>query len=69
MFSAFEYPSPFFLFLNSICSINSFLGFNAQSSGIVQELLNRADLKLEDLLDEEAVAYEVKTQNPKLLDL
>jgi len=43
------------------------LGFNAQSSGIVQEILSRPDLKLEDLLDEEAVAYEVKTQNPKLL--
>ncbi len=45
------------------------MGFNVQSSAVVQELLSRTDLKLEDLLDEEAVIYEVKTQNQKLLDL
>lgn len=47
---------------------NAFMGFNVQSSAVVQDLLSRTDLKLEDLLDEEAVIYEVKTQNQKLLD-
>jgi len=40
-----------------------------QGSAAVQELLSRSDLKLEDLLDEEGLSLELKTQNQKLFDL
>lgn len=35
----------------------------------IQELLNKQDLEIEELLDEEGLQVEIKTNNPKLLDL
>lgn len=40
-----------------------------QGSAAVQELLNRADSTLEDLLDEEGLNNELKAANQKLLNL
>ena len=40
-----------------------------QGSPAVQELLNKADLKVEELLEEDGLLLELKTQNQKLVNL
>jgi len=47
---------------------NQFWNFSIQGSAAVQELLNKKDLKLEDLLDEDGLTVEMKTLNQKLFD-
>ena len=40
-----------------------------QASMAIQELLSKPDLEIEELLDEDGVQVEIKTNNQKLLDL
>ena len=56
-------------FLTNLHSYNQFWNFSIQGSAAVQELLNKKDLKLEDLLDEDGLTVEMKTLNQKLFDL
>lgn len=51
-----------------LCSYNSFWNF-MQGSPAVQELLNKPDLKVDDLLEEDGLMLELKTLNQKLLNL
>lgn len=40
-----------------------------QGSPAVQDLLNKPDLKVEELLEEDGLLLELKTMNQKLLNL
>jgi len=37
-------------------------------SSSIDEILNRPDAKMDDLLDDEDFSYDLKNGNPKLLD-
>jgi len=47
---------------------NSFWNFSFQGSAAVQALLEKSDLTLDDLLEEDGLLTELKTQNQKLFD-
>jgi len=48
---------------------NSFWNFSFQGSAAVQALLEKSDLTLDDLLEEDGLLTELKTLNQKLFDL
>ena len=47
---------------------SSFWAFGMQGSAAVQELLTKTDLELEELLDEEGLQMELKTNNSRLFE-
>jgi len=53
---------------NSSSSFNSFFIPRLLRSSSIDEILNRPDAKLDDLLDDEDFSYDLKNGNPKLLD-
>lgn len=53
----------------SIVCDSSFWAYGMQASLAMQELLNKPDLEIEELLDEDGLQVEIKTNNQKLLDL
>jgi len=58
-----------FPFFSTYLRNNPFWNFGYQGSPAVKTLLEKPDLTLDDLLDEEGLLLELKTLNSKLFDL
>lgn len=48
---------------------STFWAYGMLSTLAIQELLNKPDLEIEELLDEDGLQVEIKTNNQKLMDM